>query len=146
MNAIYLVTLMINDLVPSGGGEPYRIGVHLAFEDQPTAEDVMRAFDAEPALRKRQDYHQFRAAVLDGINTFGVPRLNAHRMTDTEGQHLAVPRVVARWSMNIVGKENAESDIEYGSITVSLRPINEVAVVKEVPLVAKARQKRKTLS
>jgi hypothetical protein len=125
MESIFLATIFLRNPSFSENEEEY-LCANLVFDKQPTSKDVVQAFSAEPQLFKRSDFAKYHAALVDGLNTYGVPRLHRHRMTDEDGYNLAVPRVLVKWYMNIVGRTSAESEVEYGSFALSERLVNAV--------------------
>ena len=148
MSTIILVTVGIRNLSRTDEDQESMLVANLVFDRQPTADDVLTAFDKEPQVRKREDYVKYRAALTDGLMTYGVPRLHAHHLMEQEGHHLAVPRITARWFMNMVGRNFAHSDVEYGYITVSERLVNESSDPKPAPAQAERvpRVRRKPLN
>ena len=147
MSTIILVTVGLKNLNQTAEDPESMLVANLVFDRQPTADDVLTAFDNEPQIRKREDYQKYRAALTDGLMTYGVPRLHAHHIMEPEGHHLAVPRVTARWFMNLVGRNYAHSDVEYGYITVSERLVNPSSEPNPAPAQAERvpRVRRKPL-
>lgn len=133
MSTIVLVTVGLKNMNRTKDDLESMLIANLVFDRQPNVDDVLDAFDNEPQIKKRSDYAKYRAALTDGLMTYGVPRLHAHRLMDPDAFHLSVPRITARWFMNIVGRDYAHSDVEYGYITVSQRLINESSEPKPEP-------------
>lgn len=130
MESVFHVMVMLRNPSFAEGEEDF-LNVNLMFDRQPSVDDVLDAFLEEPQLTKRKDFGKYNAVLIDGLNTYGVPLLRRHRMVESDGYHLAVPRVCAKWYMNIVGRTTAESDVHYGSISISERRVHET---EEAPI------------
>jgi len=147
MDTVFHVLLMLRNPTFKENEEDF-LQVNLMFAQQPTVDDILDAFAMEPQLYRRTDFSKYKAVLIDGLETYGVPVLHRHHMVDGEGYHIAVPRVTAKWVMNMIGRSNAESDIEYGSITVCERivhtrppqPVSKPAPVLQKPKKAAPRK------
>jgi hypothetical protein len=129
---VVVVTLTLQNPAHKPNEESH-LSVDLVFDKQPSVADVYQAFCATPTVYKRKDFPKYRAAALDGLETYGVPKLDQHRLVSEDRVRLAAPWLRANWYINIVGQDASTNPFEYGSITVALREVFHTATVPEAP-------------
>lgn len=137
---VIVVTLTLRNPAHKPDEEDY-LSVALVFDKQPSVADVYKAFCATPTVYKRKDFPKYRASALDGLETYGVPKLDQHNLVGEDRVRLAAPWLRANWYMNIVSQDAATNPFEYGNITVALREVFHTAVeptAEEAPTTATA--------
>ena len=104
----------------------YFLEMNFAFNAQPQADDILRAFDHDPFLSKHEHRAAFRVVLRNCLKTFGVPQLFQMDMVEPEGSQVAAPMVQAVWIVNLVGKDRSVAGYEMGAIRLFNKTVNEV--------------------
>ena len=132
MTTVHVVSIGLYDMQDPKGG----LNFVFVFDEQPTAEDLITAFESDPVIYRRQDYQQYRGQLQRAIDTYGVPRLNGIncKMVNENGVSIAVPLVTADWYFNAVDATTALNRLKIGTITVSVRPVNATHKVAAIPI------------
>jgi hypothetical protein len=103
------------------------------FTHQPTKADIMCAWDFTPSLTKREDADWYRRALLQCLNTYGVPQLDMIRTHDTDGTEIKVSMLRADWFMNMESKDHSISGWPSGRIVVTRRQVHNNTPVETQP-------------
>lgn len=101
------------------------LGISLLFSAQPTVDDILVAWDNDPRLTRREFAANYRAMLVNALNTFGVPNLGAYDLHDEQNFAIAVPRVTSSWNINAMNRRDSLSGMKMGYISVSYLPLND---------------------
>lgn len=108
------------------------------FVDQPTAKDVLAAFDNDPRCTRNKEAMKYRSLLQQGLATFGVPKLYEFNIMDENGYNIVVPSVQAEWIISMLGRDQASPGRRIGNIGVSRNPIFHNAKSEPAPKVGKS--------
>lgn len=100
--------------------------VSLCFNDQPSTDDVFRAFQEVPSVNRHKDFEAYRQRLFECLETYGVPQLDKFRMVSSEGTPIGVPMVYATWHLNLVSNSAAASGVRIGDLRICRRRVHNV--------------------
>lgn len=112
------------------------------FSQQPTAQELFDAFDRDPRLYLREHAATYRSMLVNGVQTFGIPKLDIMSLRDDKGRPLEIPRVTCEWAFNALSREHSIAGSQMGSISVAYLQLNDNTPEPVVQLKSKQKKEK----